>query len=248
MLEDDFNDCLSKAIHGYGYSLSALAQLTGISEKRIIHCLNGKEDPAIIHSLAPHLQLDSEKLLDLKNYQPATRCVAGLNRVITPFGHLGVNAYIVNVGSTSIIFDTGTDTTPLLEFSPSPTELFITHGHNDHIAGVSEFSHCKTFLPQELTHGEQFTWPGIRLKVLDVSGHYTPARAYFLEGLATPICITGDAIFAGSIGKCLNPTEYTTALANIRDHLLSLPDDTILCPGHGPLTTVAQEKEHNPFF
>ena len=58
--------------------------------------------------------------------------------------------------------------------------------------------------------------------------------------------MVGDAIFAGSIGKVRD--DYQGALVNIRREILGLSDHTLLCPGHGPLTTVGQEKAHNPFF
>jgi hydroxyacylglutathione hydrolase len=53
-------------------------------------------------------------------------------------------------------------------------------------------------------------------------------------------------LFAGSMGGA--PNDYQKALHNNLEKLLSLPEDTLVCPGHGPLTTVANEREHNPFF
>jgi hydroxyacylglutathione hydrolase len=44
------------------------------------------------------------------------------------------------------------------------------------------------------------------------------------------------------------PNDYQKALRNNMEKLLSLPVDTLVCPGHGPLTTIANEREHNPFF
>lgn len=248
MLEDDFNDCLGKAIRGHGCTIAQLSLLVGINERRITACLNGKEDAAVIHMLAPHLQLDADKLLSLKQYNPAIHCIPGLTRIVSPFGHIGVNAYIVHCASSTLIFDTGTDSRELHELAPDPSHLFITHKHPDHTAGVIEFVHCKKSFPEELKHGENIKFDGLEIKILDVSGHYNPARAYYILGLEKPICIVGDSIFAGSIGKCMSPESYSAALANIRDHLLQLPEDTILCPGHGPLTTVGQEKANNPFF
>ena len=55
-----------------------------------------------------------------------------------------------------------------------------------------------------------------------------------------------EAIFAASMGGGL--VSYQDALENNLRQILTLPDDTILCPGHGPLTTVGEEKVHNPFF
>jgi len=58
--------------------------------------------------------------------------------------------------------------------------------------------------------------------------------------------IVGDALFAGSMGGGL--VSYDEALRTNRSGIFTFPDDTIICPGHGPLTTVGEEKQHNPFF
>ena len=62
------------------------------------------------------------------------------------------------------------------------------------------------------------------------------------------VCFVGDTVFAGSIGRCASPEAYKPMLFAIRAKLLSLPDSTILLPGHGPATIVGEEKRHNPFF
>ena len=56
----------------------------------------------------------------------------------------------------------------------------------------------------------------------------------------------GDSLFAGSMGG--GNVSYQDALQNNLEKILTLPDETIICPGHGPMTTVGEEKEHNPFF
>ena len=58
--------------------------------------------------------------------------------------------------------------------------------------------------------------------------------------------MVGDTIFAGSLARGNQSTEMLKA--KVREQIFSLPADTLLCPGHGPLTTVAEEKAHNPFF
>ncbi len=70
---------------------------------------------------------------------------------------------------------------------------------------------------------------------------------YLIEGLTPAVAIVGDAIFARSIGG-IPTSAYQAALEAIRKNILSLPSSTILCPGHGSLTTVGEELEHNPFF
>jgi glyoxylase-like metal-dependent hydrolase (beta-lactamase superfamily II) len=69
---------------------------------------------------------------------------------------------------------------------------------------------------------------------------------YEIKGMETPIAVVGDVIFAGSIGGIRS--RYRPALEAIRAGVLSLPPETMLLPGHGPITTVAHELAHNPFF
>ena len=60
------------------------------------------------------------------------------------------------------------------------------------------------------------------------------------------MAVVGDAMFAGSMGGGM--VSYDDALCNNREQILTLPDATIICPGHGPLTTVGEQKHANPFF
>jgi glyoxylase-like metal-dependent hydrolase (beta-lactamase superfamily II) len=69
---------------------------------------------------------------------------------------------------------------------------------------------------------------------------------FFVTGLARPIAVVGDSIFAGSMGG--GNISYKEAIKNNVEKILTLPDETIICPGHGPMTTVGEEKAHNPFF
>jgi glyoxylase-like metal-dependent hydrolase (beta-lactamase superfamily II) len=61
------------------------------------------------------------------------------------------------------------------------------------------------------------------------------------------VAIVGDALFAGSMGRVPGPL-FESAKRAVREQILSLPPDTLICPGHGPLTTVGEELGHNPFF
>jgi glyoxylase-like metal-dependent hydrolase (beta-lactamase superfamily II) len=69
---------------------------------------------------------------------------------------------------------------------------------------------------------------------------------YFIQGLSQPVAIVGDSMFAGSMGGGM--VSYADALRNNREQILTLPDATIICSGHGPLTTVGEQKQANPFF
>ena len=63
---------------------------------------------------------------------------------------------------------------------------------------------------------------------------------------AAHVAIVGDAIFAGSIGTGFQ--SWDLAKQKVKEQIFSLPPDTLICPGHGPLTTVGEEKANNPFF
>jgi glyoxylase-like metal-dependent hydrolase (beta-lactamase superfamily II) len=67
-----------------------------------------------------------------------------------------------------------------------------------------------------------------------------------VKGLAQPVAVVGDAVFAGSMGG--GGVSYADALRTNREEIMTLPDNTIVAPGHGPLTTVGEEKKNNPFF
>ena len=99
----------------------------------------------------------------------------------------------------------------------------------------------KTFRPGDLFNaGRHF------IRTRHTPGHSPGGATFLIEGRDVEAAIVGDALFAGSIGGVRG--DYPATLAHIRDEILDLPDRTILCPGHGPLTTVAQEKSGNPFF
>jgi glyoxylase-like metal-dependent hydrolase (beta-lactamase superfamily II) len=99
---------------------------------------------------------------------------------------------------------------------------------------------------QALTSEERFELGELRIDLLQTSGHSLGGITYWVRGLQRPVAIVGDAIFAGSMGGGM--VSYEDALRNNREQILTLLDTTIICPGHGPLTTVGQEKSGNPFF
>ncbi len=75
-----------------------------------------------------------------------------------------------------------------------------------------------------------------------------PALGYHVDGFPIPVLVTGDALFAGSIGGCPTPARYQLALSRLREVLAPLPDETLLLPGHGLATTLGEERVANPFL
>jgi len=95
--------------------------------------------------------------------------------------------------------------------------------------------------------GHRFQLGNLSIEARLTDGHSPGGCSYVISGLERPVAIVGDSIFCLSQGGA--PADrFETALRNNRREILSLPDETVLCPGHGPMTTVAFEKAHNPFF
>ena len=86
----------------------------------------------------------------------------------------------------------------------------------------------------------------LAIKTLFTTGHSPGMTTYFVTGLSWPIAVVGDSIFASSMGG--SATHFAEQFANNKKKILSLPRDTVLACGHGPLTTLGQEKQQNPFF
>lgn len=98
-----------------------------------------------------------------------------------------------------------------------------------------------------LKEGDVIDLAGVKLLVLHTPGH-TPG-GISLYSQEDGVAFVGDTIFAGSIGRTDFPGgSMSQLLASVREKLFTLPEETKACPGHGPETTIAEEKAHNPFF
>lgn len=109
------------------------------------------------------------------------------------------------------------------------------------------FAPATTFTPDRwLEHGDQVTVGGETLEVKHCPGH-TPGHVVFFHP-GQKFAWVGDVIFAGSIGRSDLPRgDHETLVKSIREHLFPLGDDVRFVPGHGPLSTFGQERQHNPF-
>ncbi|HEY3964435.1 MAG TPA: MBL fold metallo-hydrolase [Planctomycetaceae bacterium] len=99
-----------------------------------------------------------------------------------------------------------------------------------------------------LVEPDQVELAGFVLHVLDIPGHSPGHIVYVLKSESPQLVFGGDVLFEGSIGRCDFPGGNQRQLVDgIRKKLFSLPDDTIVYPGHGDPTTVGEEKRTNPF-
>jgi hydroxyacylglutathione hydrolase len=100
---------------------------------------------------------------------------------------------------------------------------------------------------ETFAHGDTLSLDGIDFEVRHTPGHSPGGVCLYQKEHA--VALVGDTLFAGSIGRHDFPTSDGPALMrSIHEQLLTLPDDTRVLPGHGPQTTVGQERRSNPFL
>lgn len=266
-LEDNFEDILAKSMRGHRISETILAERTGIPTDVLARLCRGEFcDEAALRKVATVLSLDPQALsiAAAKAWYPRSQSVEGLESFNQPYRDMYVNAYLVHdpESQEAAFFDTGTSGKVLIdrasEQGVTVRHLFITHTHGDHIAALVELQaafpdaivRCNRAEPcsgaELFSEGDGFALGGLRIRTLTTSGHSKGGTSYVVEGLAKPLVVVGDSIFAGSMGGGM--VCYDDARTNNREKILTLPEETVICPGHGPLTTVGEEKRHNPFF
>lgn len=99
-----------------------------------------------------------------------------------------------------------------------------------------------------LDDGQTYAAAGMEFETRTIPGHSGGHVVFVTRGLTTPVVFGGDVLFSGSIGRTDFPGgSFEVLTRGIREKLYTLPDDAIVYPGHGPATTVGQEKRTNPF-
>ena len=271
-LEDEFGDIIGKARRGQNMSQSQTATAAGITETELARMeqYTLKPTETQVFRLAEVLNLDGAKLLDIatEQWEPGlAQHTSDANlEVITisaPVGGWPVNAYLLicqATGDTAVI-DTAAHPDIILEQLDArhvnPTAILLTHAHSDHTDGLTQLQTaigCETYIHKnepkprsnkklrEVAHGDVISVGELMVTVVNTPGHTTGGCSFLTQNAA----FVGDAIFAGSVGG--PNVSLQDEIDSVRDNLLSLPDTVRLFPGHGPSTTVGEEKLHNPFF
>ncbi len=264
-LEDSYTDIIGKTMRGQKLDDATVAQRAGITEAELASLRGGEFNVAAADKVAPVLGVNARALAALaqKRYTPADVTIEGLEQYNTTFEDMTVNAYLVWDPATgaAAVFDTGADVTGILETIAAKKltvrHILITHTHGDHIFDLDRLRE-KTGAPAWTSEKEPVdgatnfapgkTWQLGSLKIESRStwGHSPGGITFVVTGLARPVAIVGDSIFAGSMGG--GGVSYPDALKNNIEQILTLPANTVICPGHGPLTSVGEEQKNNPFF
>jgi hydroxyacylglutathione hydrolase len=266
-LEDLFNDVIAKTQRGLGLSDDDLAARSGVSVDVLRAVRSGEVDESVLIALAAPLKLHAASLLDMARqmWRPEAMQLEGLAQFNTTWHDMTVNAYVVwdPLTKQAVAFDTGATAEPMVEFIRQQklhlSHLFLTHTHSDHVADIASLRRAGGKVEvlanerESVSEATTFQVGSAKWKVGSLTieprntfGHSKGGTTYVVTGLAKPVVIVGDALFASSMGGGM--VSFADALATNRKEIFSLSDDAIVCPGHGPLTTIGEEKAHNPFY
>jgi hydroxyacylglutathione hydrolase len=270
-LEDHIGDIIRKARQAGNVSKEAVAQAGAVSVAQ----LEELEDSGTtsgrpnLKAIAQAVGLDGGKLERIASGWLPMGIDAGRWREVRQIEtsqRLAVNCYLVWDEATreAAMFDTGWDAKPVFDLVEKNQlqlkHLFITHTHEDHIAAIGQVrdrfpkirlhSSSKSAPPDQQNRVNDFIHIGnLRVTNRATPGHAEDGVTYVVGNFpedAPNVAVVGDCIFAGSIGRGFVSTDLLKQ--KIREQIFSLPEDTLFCPGHGPLTTVGLEKANNPFF
>ncbi|MDG1891029.1 MAG: MBL fold metallo-hydrolase [Verrucomicrobiota bacterium] len=271
-LEDHAGDIVRKSRQGLGVSLEHLLKVAGVGSLDWEHFESDGVVPenARWNHVCELLALDTVKFQEiLSGWNPdpvEQENMPQICRISTDDGGMEVHAYLAwdLESKEAMLFDTGWNPRPILGVIESKSlklrHLMITHQHHDHVAALASlrghFPNVDIWAqgrgvpkPFQVGEGQTFSLGSLSIQARWTPGHAEDGVTYILEGLkgAYPMAaVVGDAIFAGSMGGARD--HFHLAKEKVREVILSLPASTVICPGHGPMSTVAEEKAHNPMF
>ena len=176
-----------------------------------------------------------------------------------PLGPLQTNSYLIHNAGQAVAVDVGGEPAPMLEYLTEHklalAAICLTHRHFDHLYGVAELAGATkavVYAPTgddslaETESGKGGIFGGMECRVLETPGHTPGGVSLYFP--AEKLVFTGDALFYRSMGRTDFPGgDQATLLRSIKDVLFTLPEDTTVYPGHGPATSIGDERKNNPF-
>lgn len=271
-LEDHVGDIIRKARAGLGVPSPPAATAAGLTAGQLeqLESTGNCEETPDYAKLAELLKLNASKLEQVANgwvpAQPDLESWREIRRITTRAYDMDAHCYLVwdEVTREAALFDAGWNADPILELVEAErlnlTHVFLTHSHPDHLGGLEDVraKHSKVRLhtdspgapPQHKNRRNDCIHLGsLRITNRRTPGHAEDGVTYLVGNWpedAPHVAIVGDAVFAGSMGGATG--QFEEARKHVCEQILVLPAETLLCPGHGPFTTVVEEREHNPFF
>lgn len=272
-LEDELGDVLEKALRRARLTEEELAARTGIAAARIRDAIDYRSDLscAELGRIAGVLALNEVGFCALGSGRYPDPAIGTLPFCVRPLRMphgIGVaNAYLVGESGSdrAILFDTGAGMAALVAAWPPGIRkldaVFLTHVEAEHAGGlcdvVARFGVAAAFAPAGadapcgcgVGEGETHRFGALEVTAFATPGHAAAHNCYVVRQPALPaggaLLVSGDLVFAGSVGGAYFCAERLQA--NLRRVLHAVPPDTVIAPGHGPLTTVAHELRYNPF-
>lgn len=269
-LEDEFGDILQKARDGKNWSQDQLADAVGVSvdQVRRMERYETLPDDAALKDIAEALNLHAPSLMAIARESwapqpPQPDPALDLICLDVFMGLYPVKCYLIRCKDTheSAVVDTGANPNEIIkkarELNLQPSKILLTHNHPDHAGGLNVLDReygCPAWIGKNearpsgsrdlrlLDGGETLTVGQLEVETLSTPGHTAGGISYRIHNTV----LSGDCIFAGSMGRA--NASWSGLYASITKVLFALPDETLLHPGHGPATTVGEEKKHNPFF
>lgn len=272
-LEDELGDILEKAMNCAGLTPETLAARSGVAVSRILDAIDYRPElgQAECERLAAVLGLNEVGLCALASGKYPLPGPEGLPFQLWPLrmahGIGVVNAYVVQAapGSPALLFDTGPAGAALEAVWPGQVGalcgIFVTHIEAEHAGGLAwaaaRFRVADARIPAgaaaplgvAMGEGETASMGGLEVTAFRTPGHCAMHNCYHVRSACVPsarsLLVSGDLVFAGSAG---GPYHCKKQLrAHLRRVLAAVPEDTVVAPGHGPMTTAGNELRFNPF-
>jgi glyoxylase-like metal-dependent hydrolase (beta-lactamase superfamily II) len=271
-LEDTFGDCLRKAMRGNRVDARTLSATTGIGAHDIEAWAkdHGVASPEQARAIARELGLDPGKFAEraLDAWAPPPIELPDVRH--HPHDPHPSNGYVffLDGGKRAALVDPAGIPGNLLRMLRDGAYhlqyVLVTHKHADHCDATADvaraFPHAQIVMHELDAHaigalaggalkirdGEELPFgDDAAIRMLHTPGHTDGSSSFLFKSTL----FTGDTLFAGSVGGAFGEAStYADILNSVRSKIFTLPDDTVLMPGHGPPSTVGLERAHNPFF